>query len=349
MGDIKLFQGIRMAIGFKQQTDLVTPHTAGDMWSLRHTSRDAPQPTFENESDKEDLGKGIYATQLFKKSVDANFSISGRLTSEWGAQLSAFGLAKTVKAAAGAGFKYTSTAFDPDTDGLAMPSTTILAKIGSGGTAILDKALIGMCCEEFGIQAKSGAGRDNSTFSSTWVGTGNYVKPSGIVMPTFASEHVLNAGGMTSITVNGVEYLTSKRFASIDLTWKNNLRLDSGYHPGSGVKDGFQIRGRMRRGVPDVTLKFVVEAETGSAEEQNLIDQVEGTSVITFAGAVIGGGPETHLLKFTHHRVVPKMNKVGEADGIASYEGEMEVLQHSVNGVLTIEAVCEQDNILAVA
>lgn len=349
MGDVKLLQTLRMAIGYKQQSALATALVAADMISLRHTSAEAPQVQFLTESDAADFGKGIYPTQNFKKNRDVNFPLAGRLTSEWGAILSTFGLGKTTKTAAGTGWKYTSTQYNPNTDGLAMPVTTILAQIGSGVGAILDKAIIGCACEEFAISAKSGAGRDNSTFTSTWVGTGRSASPSSIVMPAFATEHALNAGGISALTINGINYLTANRFVTLDFGWKNNLRLDSGFHPGSGEQDGFQVRGRMRRGVPAITLKATVEAETGSAEEANLINQVEGTAVITFDGAQIGAGPEKHQFKITCHRVVPITNPIGENEGIATYGVEVQILEHASNGVITIEATCEQNNVLAIA
>lgn len=349
MGDVKLLQTLRIAIGRKQQSALATPLVAADMVSLVQTSRETPQIQFMTEDNRDDFGKGIYPTQNFKKNLDSAFPIAGRLTSEWATILSTFGTGKTTKIAAGSGWKYTSVAYNPNTDGLAMPTTMVVAQIGSGATAILDKALLGCALEEFAIQAKSGAGRDNATFTSQWVGTGRYVKPSNIVMPAQLVEHDLNAGGMTSILINGINYLTSNRFASLDFSWKNNLRLDTGFFPGSGVQNGFQVRGRMRRGTPALSLKVRVEAETGSAEEDNLINQTEGTAVITFGGAVIGAGPDVHSFKITCPRVVPTVNNITENDDIAVYDMEFSMLEHSTNGIISFEAICEMNDVLAIA
>lgn len=346
-----LLQELRTAIGFHKQSAVGTALVAADCWSLRTTSRDMPQPVPVNESDREDLGKGVYATQLFKSHWNTAFPMNGRLTSEWASMLACFGLGKTTEGTGtpSTAITYSCTAPDLAADGLDMPLTTIVAAIRQGGSAISDKALLDMACEEFGFQFNSGPGRDNAQFTSTWVGSGKHANPSTITLPALATEHSLNSGGISTLTILTINYLTSKRFVSANFSWKNNIRLDSGFYPGSGTQSGFQIRGRMRRGTPEVNFSCVVEAETGTAEESNLLSQTEGTVVLDCDGAQIGVGPATHQLKITLHRVVPRATQIAENDGIATYAIEFEVLQHSSNGVLTIETVCEKEEILTSA
>ena len=344
-----LLQEMRLAVGFKKQAALGTALVAADCWSLRTTNPDLPQAVFNNEDDADDLGKGVYATQLFKSHRSAGFPMNGRLSSEWGAMLAGFGLGNATKSAAGSGFKYTCIAPNFATAGLDMPSTTIVGAIRQGGSAITDAALIGCCCEEWGIELKSGPGRDNALFTSQWIGSGKDANPSTITLPAIYAEHALNAGALTGITLIGINYLSSARFVSLNFGWKNNIRTESAYHPGSGSQSGYQIAGRMRRGKPVPTLSYVVEAVTGSSEESNLTGQTEGTGVVTLEGALIGAGPEKHTFKITFHRLVTKAAPIGEADGITTYQVEAAILEHSSNGVLTVEATCEQDNILVAA
>ncbi|HXG33324.1 MAG TPA: hypothetical protein VNJ11_08160 [Bryobacteraceae bacterium] len=42
----------------------------------------------------------------------------------------------------------------------------------------------------------------------------------------------------------GIE-LRAATLVSLELSFKNNLRLDSGFYPGSGTQDGAAIPGRM--------------------------------------------------------------------------------------------------------
>ena len=347
-----LFQGIQIGMGFKKQSALQTALVAADIWTLRSTNQDVPQPVLNNESDKDDLGKGVYATQVYKSHQDSSYPRNGLLTSEWGVMLTAFGLGATVKTAAGTGgFKYTSVAPNLSLTDLEMPSTTMVVKIpdGSGSGYLTDSALVGMCCEEFGFQLTSGVGRQNAQFTSQWVGSGKYVKPSTITIPAAYGEHSLNSGGITTLTMIGINYLTSNRFISFSFTWKNNIRLDSGYFPGSGSQSGYQLRGRMRRGVPTITCSAVAEAVSGSAEEDALLNQTEGTLVMLLSGAAVSGGGANHSLKITGHRVVAKAAPIGQNDNIVTYNMELEFLEHATNGVLTTEAICEKDNILAAA
>lgn len=98
-----------------------------------------------------------------------------------------------------------------------------------------------------------------------------------------------------------------------------------------------------------ITLRATVEADSGSNEEDLLLAGTEGTGVITCAGAVIGAGTDTHKWQITFHRLRARLTPLGEADGIAAYNIEYTVLEHSTNGVLTIEAITEQDTILTAA
>src|SRR4030095_10229245 len=98
-----------------------------------------------------------------------------------------------------------------------------------------------------------------------WVGTGKFVKPSGLTMPAFQNEHSLRAGGAT-ITIMGVDYVATHRFVSCAMGYKNNVKLDQGFYPGSGIQYNASIRGRMRRGFPTPTLSFVAELDRDSDE-----------------------------------------------------------------------------------
>jgi hypothetical protein len=342
---VALSQSQRFALGIHKQNDLATALSVSELVSLQLTSEEMWYARPVNESNKDDKGKGVYATQLFKSHYEAGGPFNGLLTSEAAAIIAAFGLGNVVKVATTAtgGFKYTSEAPDFTVDGLDMPSTTGLAQMGD----VKDLKLVGVGCEEFGFQFQRDVGRQNAQFTSQWIGTGKHVSPSGLTMPAAYAEHGLNAGGISSLTLIGFNYLTLGNFVSANFGWKNNMR--NGYKAGSGNQAGFQLQGRMRRGVPTPTLVGVVECDSGSSEEDALLAQTTGTGEIIVQGDQIAAGPEKHQLKLTFHKLAVKAAPIGDTDGIASYNLEYEILEHPTNGLLTIEVITTLDEILGAA
>lgn len=340
---LALTQQTKFAISYGKQLDLVTALNATKMWSLRATAVSLHANPI-NEDDATDLGKGVYATTTFPSHIEAGGAWNGRITSEALAQLIAFAGGTVVQTpVATGGFGYTVTAPDLTVVGLDLPVATIVESIGS----VSDKMLIGVACEEFGISLKSGPGRDNATFTSNWLGTGKFLKPSGIILPAPYAEHSMTAGSLTTLNLAGFDYLANRRFVSADFTWKNNIRDASSYFPGSGNQAGFQLRGRIRRGVPTLSLKCTVECDSGSSEEDTLLAQTEGSGTIVMtgpAGAMTGAG--RHLLSITFPRLRVKAASIGDSDGIASYQLDYSILQDSTLGVCTILVQCEQNGLL---
>lgn len=349
---VALIQEVRFAIGFKQQTNLATALVAADMVSLRQTNTELIQAQPINEDDSADLGKGIYATTTFPSHWEAAGPWNGYMTAEALAVITGFAvgfLTSKAPTTGVGGILYTYHEPDFPGDGLDLPSTTMAVQIRTGGDAITDKAIIGVACEEMGINFKLGPGRQNATFTSQWTGTGKNAKPSTITIPTIYDENSLNAGGITSLTFIGFDYLANKRFVNFDFKFKNNIREGSSKYPGSGSQGGYQISGRLRRGVPTISLTATVECDSGSSEEDALLAQTEGTGVIHVTGALVGAGPEFFGWKITFHRLSIKAVPISESDGIAAYNITYFVLQHSSNGVFTIEAITSLDDILTAA
>ena len=337
MADIR---ELKMAIGFHKHTTLQTALVAADTWSLRQTNRAVGQPSFVTENDKDDLGKGTpFATQVFKSSASTTFPWEARLTSENAAMLGVFGIGLNAKTVAGGGFKYSCKPSVLLTASPDMPATTIVQAIRQGGSDVFDFALIGMCCEEFTLSLNSGPGRDNATMRSQWIGCGKFANPSTITIPAVTTEHSLNSGGATALTINGVNYITTARFFNLELNYKNNIRLDAGYYPGSGSQSGFNLRGRMWRGDPQVTLKVTALFENGSTELDDFLAQTEGTGTITIPGAT------DHKLDIALHRTVGQNITIGDQDGLVSISADIALLEHASNGVLTWDAYCTKDEI----
>jgi len=338
----------RMFVGYKKQAALQTALTAAAGWSLRQTNRSLGQPSFVTTNDKDDLGKGTpFATQVFKTSQSTEFPWEARLTSQNLAMLGVFGVGLLSKAAGtpATAIKYTCKPSVLLTASPDMPATTIVQTIRQGGSDVLDMGLIGMCCEEFTISLAAGPGRDNATMRSSWVGCGKYASPSTITVPTVTTENSIGSGAATALTINGVNYITTKNFFSLEFNYKNNIKLDLGYYPGSGSQNSFAIRGRMWRGDPQVTCSINALFENGSTELDDFIAQTEGTGRITIPGAVIGVGPDTHLLDITLHRIVTENIRIEDQAGLVSVRADLALLEHSSNGVFTYEATTTQDDI----
>lgn len=337
---VALLQEVRFAVGFMAQKDLVTPLTAAQMFSLRQTNTDLIQAQPINEDDSADLGKGVYPTQTFPSHIQSGGNWNGRLTAEAASVLAVYGMGTAVASGTGPAFTYTMNEPVFATTGLSLPVTSMLLQIRTGVNAITDKLLLGMACEEFGFEFKIGPGRDNALFTSNWAGTGGYVKPSGIVMPTIFQENSINAGGITALKFIGFDYLANLRFVNARFNWKNNLRDQSSYFPGSGQQLGYQLRGRMRRGVPTITLMCQVECDSGSSEEDALINQTPGT------GSLVANAADTAMnLALTFHKIVPRASPISDADGIAAYNVDFLVMQDPALGVMQIVTNCAQDQI----
>jgi hypothetical protein len=320
----------KIAIGKKPQTDLVTKNIDADLWSLLKTNTALMQADLRTETDALDIGKGDeFPVNVYKTSASTGVALEKYCTSEFMAWLFCFGLGSATKVAAGTGFTYTATPQDPTVNCINLPPFTYVEQIRPGASAVEDRAGIGMVVNDFTIMLESGPGRANCRTTANFLGTGSIASPSGSVIPAPTTENTLNAAGATTLTINGIDYLLGTgvgRFNNLEFRWNNNVRTDSGYFPGSGLQNGFAVRGRMEFGTREVSLTFVARAVTGSVEFNNLLNQVEGVTTIDIKGGVIGAGPQQHemILNFPRTRMSASTN--GDADGIVTVNCTVAIL-----------------------
>ena len=334
----------KIGFGYKKQTDLATPNASGDIWSLTKTNAALTNVTLNTENDAAELGKGHeFATQTFKSHWDVSGSIEKYLTSEIAAWALIFGLGNRVKSGTPPAITYTCAPQNPVSGGIELPAFSFIEAIRQGANAVLDRMAVGCVVEDFTIAIGSGPGRANSRITINFAGSGKLVEPSGITLPASTTEHLL-PGASAQVTINGVDYVSSRNLVSLELGWKNNLRLDAGFYLGSGTQDGAAIRGRLEFGDREASLKFVARFESGSTELTKLRNQTTGTAVISLQGELISGS-DYHSLEVTFHKVAFRTAVVGETDGIVTVEVECHPLWDATNGVLTAVAKCSQDNI----
>ena len=338
----------RFCIGFHKQAALQTALAAADCWSLMKTNPQLFTVNLLAENNGAWIGKDDeFPTANYLTNWDVSGPLEGFLTSEKAALLAAFGLGKAVKSVAGSGFLYTCTPLPPVTDEIEMPAVTIVEAIRQGASDVFDRALVGMCLEEFGFQINSGPGLQSARLTSQWVGCGKTVSPSTISVPAVTTEHLLPAYS-AALTVIGTNYVSAKTIQSAEFRWKNNLRLDTGFFPGSGSNGGAQIRGRMEHGDRQCTFNVVARFANGSTELDNFLAQTEGTAVLSLTGAEISTGVN-HSLVLTLHRLVIRSAVVGDADGIVTVATEFLPMTHAVDGLVKIEVTCAKDEILTAA
>ena len=342
-------QELAIGIGFKRQTntgevattaaELQTALTAAELWQLGIGSFAPPFPEFSQESDAQFFGKGHeFATQVFPTSIGIPWNWDFHLTSQNWAQVIAFALGSVTETTPAAGaYQYVCVPKDTTAAGVNLPATTLVAAIRAGGAGeILDIAAVGMVCSGFSLKMSAGPGLQNTQLSSQWMGCGKYVNNCGIVIPAATVETRLGAGSSTTLTINGVNYLTNSRFVDLEFNFSNDVQ--PGYYPGSGSQSGFDIAGRMRLGKRAATLSWQVELESDSTELADLLAGTEGTATLKVEGPIIAGSTK-HTAQLVLHRTRNRAYKMAEAGGIVTARVETEIMYHSSNGLLTATGI----------
>jgi hypothetical protein len=339
-------QEVLVAFGKGKQTDIATAQAAAVMWRFGKINAALANPKLATENDAEEYGKGHeFATQTFKTAWDVGGTLEKYLGAEIAAWAMAFGLGKVVKSGTTPNFTYTCTPLFPSAgDAAELPYFSYCEQIRPGAGVVLDRMAIGCAVEGFQISVGSGPGRANSKLSVEFVGSGKVTdSATGITMPAATSEKLLPSASLT-LTINGVDYVTNKNIVSLETGWKNNIRMDSGFFPGSGFQtagDGSTgaIRGRLEFGNRAGNLRFVARFENGSAEYTKLKAQTTGTAVIHLQFDV------NNALDLTWQKVAFQTVEIGETDGILTVAVECTPMYDASNGILTAVAKCGVDGI----
>jgi len=335
---------ILIAWGRAKQTDIDTANVLAGLWRLNKLNASLANPKLNTESDAEEFGKGHeFATQVFKTSWDVGGQIEKYLSAEIASWAMVFGLGKSVKTGSTPNWVYTCTPLAPVTDGIELPYFSFLEAIRQGASDVIDRMAVGCAVEGWTITVGSGPGRANSKITIEFVGSGKLTEPSGITFPAATAEKLL-PGASLALTINGVDYVTNKNIVSLTCGWKNNLRMDSGFYPGSGFQTGGDaasgsIRGRLECGNRAATLSFVARFVDGSTELTKLKAQTTGTAVATLTYDA------NSTLTLTFQQVSFAVAEVGDTDGLVTVAVECSPQYHTTNGILTAVAKCNVDAI----
>ena len=338
-------QEVLICFGKKKQADISTASAAADMWRFTKLNAALLNPKLATENDADEYGKGHeFATATYKTAWDINIALEKYLGAEIGSWAVCFGLGKVVKTGAGP-YTYTCTPLIPSAgDAAELPYLSYLEQIRPGGGVVLDRQAIGMAIESFQISVGSGPGRANSKLAVELVGSGKIIDTAtGITMPAATTEKLLPSASLT-LTINGVDYVTNKNIVSLETGWKNNIRMDSGFFPGSGFQtpgDGSTgaIRGRLEFGNRVGNLRFVARFENGSSEYTKLKAQTTGTAVIHLQFDA------SNSLDLTWQQIAYSVVEIAETDQILTVAVECIPMYHTTNGILTAVGKCAVDQI----
>ncbi|MBI4875421.1 MAG: hypothetical protein HY822_12375 [Acidobacteria bacterium] len=226
-----------IAFSRSKQTNIATPNTTAGMWRLHKVNAALVNPKLVTEDDAAELGKGHeFATALYATSWDVAGTLEKYLGAEIAAWAIVFGLGKCVKTGSTPHFIYTCTPPIPSAgEAVELPYFSYVEQIRPGANVVLDRLVGGCAVEGWTISVGSGPGRANSKINIEFVGSGKVVEPSAITMPAATAEKLLPSASL-ALSINGVDYVTAKNVVSLETGWKNNIRLDTGFYPGSGFQ-----------------------------------------------------------------------------------------------------------------
>ncbi|MCW5982693.1 MAG: hypothetical protein KIT09_31685 [Bryobacteraceae bacterium] len=339
-------QEVLIAFGKGKQADIATAQVSAALWRFSKLNAALANPRLATESDADEYGKGHeFPTQTFKTSWDISGTLEKYLGAEIAAWAMAFSLGKVVKSGSAPNLTYTCTPLIPSNgDAAELPYFSFCEQIRPGAGVVLDRLAVGCAIESWQISIGSGPGRANSKISIEFVGSGKVVdSATGITMPAAQTEKLLPSASLT-LSINGVDYVTNKNIVSLETGWKNNLRTDAGFFPGSGFQtagDGSSgaIRGRLEFGNRQGNLKFVARFENGSTEYAKLKAQTTGTAVINLQYDA------NNSLQLTWQKISYSAVELGETDGILTVAVDCLPLYDSTNGIVSAVAACGVDGI----
>jgi len=320
-------QSLAYGLGSAKQADIST--IAASFNRFRKLNMDIHTLRYNTENDKDEIGKGNeFITQVFPVAYD----MQGRIEKYGSAEFTLWAWAYALGQVGLTGGLYTITPIDPGST-LELPYFSVVQQLNEGGSAAIDEAFLGCAIEDVETVFNYGPGRQSLKTNASIVGSGKHTIPSGVSLPAVLAEAYMLSSSC-AITINGHDYVSAKTILSGSLGWKNNLLLNAGYYPGSGVVDDAAVRGRIEIGNRVPTFTFTARLLNNSPEYAALIAQTTGTAVLTFTF------DSTHTVTFTWQSVSYEMVERTEADGIVAVTVTVAPKFDPTNGVLTVTGKC---------
>lgn len=270
-------QGAALGLGSAKQVNISTISPTFNRW--RQLNSDIPYLIPGTETDKDEIGKGHeFITEVFKTAKEpGNTRIEKYGSPEFMLWAWAYALGQ-VPAPVSA--LYTIHPIDPGTT-LELPYFTRVVQLAEGGGSAIDEAEIGCAIESVQTDFHYGPTRASVKTNVEYMGSGISVLPSAVSLPATLSEAFTSASSM-AISVNGTDYVSTKKVLMGSMGWKNNLNGAMRYTPGSGVdSDGFAVGNRIFIGDREPSFSFTAFLQSGSTEYASLVAQSVGTATVT--------------------------------------------------------------------
>lgn len=318
-----------LGLGKAKQADIAT--IAASFLRFKQLNAQVTSPGFTTENDAAEIGKGdefISAAGVFPVS----YNTSGRLDKYSSAEFMTWALCYALGNVVEATGTYTITPLDPSVT-IEPLYFSVVEQFTEGGGSAIDNAYIGCAIEDFSYEFDYGPGRQSGKVTVNWVGSGLLTTPSGVSVPAVQTENYMLSASM-ALTIIGVNYVSAKTILSGTFSWKNNLMLNAGFYPGSGLQNGAAVRGRMEFGARMPGFTFTARLLSTSAEYAKLVAQTTGTAVLTVTF------DSTHTTTFTFQSVSLESVDNTEVDGIIAVTVVCAVKKHATNGVITITSKC---------
>jgi hypothetical protein len=325
-------QQLILGLGKGKQASISAAATTFMRLKKLDTALTTPKPVFEN--DAAEIGKGHeFITQTFPSHYEVANRIEKYASAEFVTWACAYALGNVAQTGSAAPYTYTILPIDPGTT-LELPYFSLVEQVAEGGGSAIDNLYVGCAIEDFTYQFNYGPGRASSKMTVNWVGSGLLTAPSGITVPALTAENNMLAAGM-SLSVNGVDYVATKRILSGSIGWKNNLLLNAGFYPGSGLQNGLQVRGRMEIGARVPSFQFTARLLAGSPEYNALVNQTTGTATLSVQHDA------NNSVTFTFPQMAFQVAENAEADGIVAVTvtGAPQY-SNSQNTVMSVTTLC---------
>jgi hypothetical protein len=321
-----------MGLGKGKQTNISTAGATFLRFKKLDTSLTTPKPVFEN--DAAEIGKGHeFITQTFPSHYEVGNRLEKYASAEFVTWAASYALGNIAQVGSAAPYTYTITPINPGVT-LELPYFSLVEQVAEGGGSAVDNLYVGCAIEDFTYQFNYGPGRASSKMTVNWVGSGLLTTPSGITVPALTAENDMLAASM-SLSVNGVDYVATKRILSGSVGWKNNLLLNAGFYPGSGLQNGLQVRGRMEIGARVPSFQFTARLLAGSPEYTTLVNQTTGTATLSVQHDA------NNSVTFTFPQMAFQVAENAEADGIVAVTvtGAPQY-SNSQNTVMSVTTLC---------
>jgi hypothetical protein len=322
-------QNASIGLGITAQTNISTPASSTTYIVVPKLDNNIYVDDFGTENNAAWIGKGNeFATQVFPTA----FNMAGSMEKYGGIEFMTWAWAGALGNIAYASGSYTLVPINPATT-LEMPYFPVVLQLPEGGGMAIDELYVGCSIEEVMTAFQYGPGLQSVKTTVQFAGSGLLTTPSGVTLPATLTEHNALSSSMT-LTINGTDYVAGKTILSGVFGWKNNLLLNAGYYPGSGLQDGAAVRGRQEIGVRVPTFTFVARLLHTSPEYAALIAQTTGTAACTLTY------DSTHNFTWNWEQISYKMVHRGQADGIATVEVTVQPQYSSSLGILSCTAMC---------